>query len=189
MKIYTRTGDDGRTDLADGRRVAKNAAEVELSGTLDELNSLLGLVRAACPPEPVDAVVSRIQSELFLLGAEVTGASRGCRAADTITEDHVLQLEAEIDRFDAELPPLRAFILPGGTRPAAVLHLARAVCRRAERRLVSLTNLPQQEPEAIRPVVGVYLNRLSDLLFVLARSANAQSAAAERTWPQRPQRE
>ena len=171
MKIYTRSGDDGQTNLADGRRVPKNAIQPELTGTLDELNSLLGIARSLSLAEPVDAVLQRIQSELFLVGAAVAGAG-----AAMLTDQHVENLEADIDRLDAELPPLKSFIMPGGATSAAVLHLARTVCRRAERRLVTLTQLAPQYPQ---PTTMAYLNRLSDLLFVMARAANAQSAAED----------
>ncbi len=181
MKIYTRTGDQGQTDLHSGRRVAKDALQMEVCGTLDELNSLLGVTRAETLPDAIDAVLHRVQSELFTLGAELSGADHKRRDASALSDENVLRLEADIDRFDADLRPLAAFILPGGTRAAAVLHLARAVSRRAERRLVSLL---EKESEAVRPVALAYLNRLSDLLFVLARAANARAGADEQTWPE-----
>jgi cob(I)alamin adenosyltransferase len=172
MKIYTRTGDDGQTALPDGRRVAKDDARMELCGALDELNSLLGVARAAKPPEALDAVLGHIQAELFLLGAEAACDQPSRQSAATpLSDEHVRQLEADIDRLDAALPKLRAFLVPGGSPRSAALHLARAVCRRAERRLVTLL---RQEPRAVSPAGLAYLNRLSDLLFVLARTANAE---------------
>jgi cob(I)alamin adenosyltransferase len=178
-KIYTRTGDAGETGLADGRRVAKNAARMELNGALDELNSLLGLARSHGPGEAIDAVLHRLQSDLFAIGAEVAGSPANRAANEGLSDTHVKNLEQEIDRFEAELQPLTRFILPGGCPAAATLHLARAVCRRAERRLVGLL---QEEPEAIRPTTLAYMNRLSDLLFVLARAANAQARIDETNW-------
>ena len=139
------------------------------------------MARAESLPKAIDAVLHRIQSELFALGAELSAADQKRRDASALSNENVLQLEADIDRFDANLRPLAAFILPGGTRAAALLHLARAVSRRAERRLVSLR---QKESEAIRTVALAYLNRLSDLLFVLARAANAQAGTDEQTWPE-----
>ncbi|MBN1588063.1 MAG: cob(I)yrinic acid a,c-diamide adenosyltransferase [Pirellulales bacterium] len=171
MKIYTRTGDQGETGLADGRRVAKDAARMETCGTLDELNSLVGVARAERPSGPVDDVLRRIQQELFVLGTEVAGVDVERRKVDCLSDEHIQRLEADIDRFDAKLPRLETFILPGGSPTAAALHLARTVCRRAERRLVSQI---RQESEAVQPTALAYLNRLSDLLFVLARTANAQ---------------
>jgi cob(I)alamin adenosyltransferase len=167
MKIYTRTGDSGETGLFGGRRVAKDEPRIEVCGTIDELNCVLGLVRAEQPAEPIDALLERIQHELFEIGAEVAGAES---AADT---GHVKTLEDAIDRFDAPLEPLEGFILPGGGRTAAGLHLARAVCRRAERRLVTLIRQCEQDHDPnrkISPVATAYLNRLGDLLFVLARA-------------------
>jgi cob(I)alamin adenosyltransferase len=178
MTIYSRTGDDGQTALSDGRRVTKDDARMEFTGTLDELNSRLGVARAAKPSTTLDAILNRLQTELFLLGAEAAGAPPGRQPAPrSLSQEHVRQLEADIDRLDADLPKLRAFILPGGSPAAAALHLARAVCRRTERRLVTLL---RQEPRAVGPVGLAYLNRLSDLLFVLARTADAQSAADKR---------
>jgi len=182
MKIYTRAGDAGQTGLGDGRRVNKDAAEMEFCGTLDELNSLLGMARAEPLPEAIDAVLRRVQSELFVLGAEVTGAASACRETSALTDQDVRQLEADIDHFDAGLPRLDTFVLPGGSSSGAVLHLARAVCRRAERRLVSLL---RPDAKTAAPTALAYLNRLSDLLFVLARSANAASGVEEPTWPRR----
>jgi cob(I)alamin adenosyltransferase len=178
-KIYTRTGDSGQTGLIGGERVSKDNLHVAAFGTVDELNAMLGIVRAeiadcSAPPADVDPLVAGIQHRLFDLGAELATTAAG---KSMITADHVAELEAAIDRYDEPLPPLREFILPGGSRLAAELHLARTVCRRAERLAVTLSATSPVEPNALR-----YLNRLSDLLFVLARSANAAAGVADVTW-------
>jgi len=178
MKIYTKTGDTGETGLPGGGRVRKDATVTELCGTVDELNTALGLVRATQVPGDIDRLLDRIQNQLFDLGAEVArlGAktNSGCRigAAD------VRALEEAIDHFDAELPPLKNFILPGGTFAAAEIHFARAVCRRAERGLVGL----MRESPALSAEILIYLNRLSDLLFVMARLVNARAGQPETIW-------
>jgi cob(I)alamin adenosyltransferase len=159
-RIYTRTGDAGSTGTADGRRVAKDSALIEAIGTLDELNSHLGLLLALDLPEDAAAILHKVQHWLFNIGAEV-GGSKNYR----LPEQAVLELEAALDHYNAALPPLKEFILPGGSQAAATCHLARTVCRRAERRLISwLGGSPDANPELLK-----YLNRLSDLLFVLAR--------------------
>ena len=173
MNIYTRTGDDGMTGMADGRRVEKDSPAMEFCGTIDELNSLLGVVRTQNPPPEVDAIVERIQSELFLVGAEVACAGQMLSESSQLGDRHIHRLEADIDELNAQLPSLTSFILPGGAPATASLHVARTVCRRAERRLVTLA----RQVEHIRPIVLVYLNRLSDLLFVAARSADRQKSA------------
>lgn len=159
-KIYTRTGDDGTTGLGDGTRVSKDDARVEAYGTLDELNSVLGVLLAEKLPADVTAALQPIQHELFDLGSEFCLPGYAI-----ITAEHVKRLETTLDQFNESLPPLKEFILPGGNRAAAVCHLARTVCRRAERRAWTLHKKHPQNPESIK-----YLNRLSDLLFVLARS-------------------
>ncbi len=179
MKIYTRKGDDGRTALYGGGRVSKAHARVEAYGSVDELNAAVGLARAALLAEDVDAVLAAMQSDLFDLGAELAAVGR---AAEALGETHlgaadVERLERAIDRFEAELPPLRSFVLPGGGEASARLHLARTVARRAERRLVELA---EQEP--VRPLLVQYLNRAGDLLFVLARLANARAGVADVPW-------
>lgn len=172
-KIYTRTGDDGTTGLGDGTRVAKDSARVEAYGTIDEANSSLGIVLAMQEvPESVRGVLTRVQHELFDLGGEL--CVPGYRIIDAT---HVERLEAELDRFNDTLPPLKEFILPGGGPAAAATHVARATCRRAERRVCSLARLEPVAPEAIR-----YLNRLSDLLFVMARHANRRAGVADVPW-------
>ena len=168
MKIYTKTGDSGDTGLPNGGRVPKDAAVTEVSGSIDEVNTVLGLTRAVGVPEDVDCLLARIQSDLFRLGAEVARLGAGSPGDSRIEAAAISALEEAIDRFDAELPPLRNFILPGGTWAAAQLHFARAVCRRAERRLVGL----RREVPAVSLQGVVYLNRLSDLLFVLSRAVN-----------------
>ncbi len=173
-RIYTKTGDKGTTALGDGRRVVKDAARIEAYGTVDELNAVLGLALAAIADTEAIALLKTIQNDLFDLGADlcVPERPRRGRAARTrdrlrITEAHVRPLENAIDRFNAALKPLRSFVLPGGSAGSSWLHLARTVCRRAERRAVALARRETINPQAI-----VYLNRLSDLLFVMARRAN-----------------
>ena len=178
MKIYTRTGDTGETSLFDGTRARKNDARVDAYGEVDELNAWLGLARASSlDPELADEIV-HLQRDLFALGAQLadpadTLAPRVTKAV--IGDDDVARLEQVIDRLETELPPLRKFILAGGAPAGAALQLARTVCRRAERRMVGL--LPPIDPVLIR-----YVNRLSDLLFVLARVVNRRGGAAESEW-------
>ena len=181
MKIYTRTGDTGETSLFDGTRVSKADPRVEAYGEVDELNACLGLARSislkALDPDLDDELV-HIQRDLFALGARL--ADPGSKIAARVTkatlgDDDVARLEALIDRLDAELPPLRRFILAGGAPAGAALHLARGVCRRAERRMIALD--PSPEPVLVR-----YINRLSDLLFVLARAVNRRAGVAETEW-------
>jgi cob(I)alamin adenosyltransferase len=176
MKIYTKTGDQGETGLFGGPRVSKNHARIEAFGTVDELNSHLGLIRTLAGAETFDPVLRRIQCELFDLGAEL--ATPGS-TAERITPDHVTTLERLIDETEATLEPLACFILPTGTPLAAAVHVARTVCRRAERRVVTLaaqldTTIPANAIE--------YLNRLGDLLFVLARAANRRAGVADDPW-------
>jgi cob(I)alamin adenosyltransferase len=178
VKLYTRTGDSGETALFDGTRVPKSDPRVEAYGDVDELNAWLGLVRTVGLDEGFDADIVRIQRDLFALGAALADpadkiASRVTKAA--LEDEDVTRLEHMIDRFDAETPPLRRFILPGGTSSGAAVHLARTVCRRAERRIVAL------EP-AVDGVLIRYVNRLSDLLFALARAINHRAGAAETEW-------
>ncbi len=171
-KVYTRTGDQGETSLIGGRRVRKDSPRVEAYGEVDELNSLLGLVRAHLKDSPVNRLLAEIQNELFTVGADL--ASPLEIKAPRIEPEHVARLERAIDEWNQTLPPLREFVLPGGSVPGALLHLARTVARRAERRVVRLAT---EEP--INEHVLVYLNRLSDLLFVLARVINREAHAAE----------
>jgi len=178
MKIYTKTGDTGETGLPGGGRVPKDATVAEVCGTVDELNTVLGLVRAAQVPEDVDRLLDRIQRELFNLGGEVARLGVETNSACRIDATDVRTLEEAIDHFEGELPSLQNFILPGGTCAAAELHFARAVCRRAERRLVGL----RREVPGVSSEVLVYLNRLSDLLFVLARLVNRRAGQPETIW-------
>jgi cob(I)alamin adenosyltransferase len=169
MKIYTKTGDDGSTGLFGGARVGKDDLRVDAYGCVDELNAHVGHALAAGAPTPLVDTLRRLQPELFILGAELAtpvGREDSLRL-ERIGAAHIALLEQEIDQNEEKLEPLRTFVMPGGTELAARLHLARTVCRRAERRVVQLGH---REPVA--PPLVTYLNRLSDLLFVLARRAN-----------------
>ncbi|GIV62566.1 MAG: ATP--cob(I)alamin adenosyltransferase [Rhodothermaceae bacterium] len=181
MKIYTRTGDTGETALFGGGRVPKHHLRIEAYGTVDETNSTLGLARALLQDQPghdrLDPVLARVQAELFELGADLATPTDARPVVPRMTESHIAALEADIDRFEADLPPLQHFILPSGTRPAAVLHVARTVCRRAERCTVALA-----AHEPVNPRTITYLNRLSDLLFVVARWVNHSAGYPETTW-------
>ena len=171
-RIYTRTGDRGTTGLGDGSRVDKDSLRVEAYGTVDEVNSALGLVLSSQLPDPVRACLTRIQHELFDLGGEL------CMPGHTmIPEAYVTGLEGDLDRFNDDLPPLEDFILPGGSESAARCHVARTLARRAERRVISLAHNETVNPESIR-----YLNRLSDLLFVVARVLARHDGGAEVIW-------
>ena len=179
MKIYTRTGDGGETGLFDGTRVSKADARVAAYGDVDELNAWLGLARASLTDKPLAAIVEQIQHDLFALGSRLADPSH--RIAERVTKagvsaGDVARLERWIDTLEAELPPLRRFILPGGTPAGAAFHVARTVCRRAERAIVGLGD------GAVDPDVIIYVNRLSDLLFVLARAVNARAGVAELEW-------
>ena len=179
MKIYTKSGDAGETSLFDNSRVSKADPRVEAYGEVDELNACLGAARAEGVDRDLADAIEAIQQELFALGA--TLADPASRIAPRVTkasvgDDEVSRLEKTIDRLDAELPPLKRFILPGGSRAGAMLHLARTICRRAERRVVALG------ADAVDSHVVVYLNRLSDLLFVMARAANHRAQVPETEW-------
>jgi len=185
MKIYTKTGDEGTTGLPGGRRVAKDDLRLETIGTIDELNCLLGVARAESLPDGVDRVLDRCQNELLAAGAELAAEDPARLPIERTGADQTKRLEDAIDRFEATLPALTQFILPAGNRAAAALHHARAVCRRAERRLVALDrDVAGGQYGALR----VYLNRLADLLFVLARAANVQGGAEETLWKKRADR-
>lgn len=179
MKIYTKTGDDGQTGLFGGPRVPKDHPRIEAYGTVDELNAVLGVARSFGASNEVDLLLEQIQNQLFDLGAELATPDAKQRGMIKIGQRQVAELETAIDRFEADLPALQQFILPGGTLVATHLHLARTVCRRAERRLLSLTT---HTDEVISPSLLIYLNRLSDLLFVLARAANAAAGVADVPW-------
>ncbi len=178
MKIYTRTGDEGQTSLFAGGRVGKDHIRLHAYGTVDELNSLLGVVLAAGTPARLSDSIRRVQGDLFIVGADLAtpldaASSHVLRLGPT----HTQMLEAEIDGWDTLLPPLKHFILPGGTPAAALLHQARTVCRRAERWVVALQGAESLNGEVLR-----YLNRLSDWLFVAARLANQEAGVAEIPW-------
>ncbi|HEU0247019.1 MAG TPA: cob(I)yrinic acid a,c-diamide adenosyltransferase [Gaiellaceae bacterium] len=175
-KIYTRGGDAGETSLGDGSRVSKLDARIAAYGTVDELNSAVGLVLAAPCPDAMRVVLERIQNELFDLGADLS-VPLELDARLRVTQQQVDALEHDCDRFNAELPALKSFVLPGGGEPAARVHVARAVCRRAEREALTASTL-----HAVNPLVLSYLNRLSDLLFILARAANAADGHEEPLW-------
>jgi cob(I)alamin adenosyltransferase len=177
-KIYTRTGDDGTTALGSGRRVSKADLRVEAYGTLDETNAAIGLARLYTREQdsPLDAMLSRIQNDLFDLGADVCfpDESKDARGRLTVSAAQVDRLEAEIDALNQDLQPLRSFVLPGGTPAASYLHLARTISRRAERLMVALAQRPD---EAVGDAALRYINRLSDFLFVASRYANEQGKA------------
>lgn len=183
MKIYTKTGDTGETGLFAGPRVRKDSPRIEACGAVDELNAALGLARTESLPVEIGELLAGIQSELFDLGAQLATPDPASHGTILIKPEHAQRLEAAIDRHDATLPPLKQFILPGGARAAAFLHTARSVCRRAERRVVSLAAAPSAN---IAPDVVIYLNRLGDLLFVLARAVNAAAGVVDVPWQRRP---
>jgi cob(I)alamin adenosyltransferase len=175
-KIYTRGGDAGETSLGDGSRVSKLDARIAAYGTVDELNAAVGVVVAGACPDTIREVLLRVQNELFDLGADLSVPIED-EARLRVTQEQVDGLEDECDRFNAELPELKSFVLPGGSEAAARLHVARTVCRRAEREA-----LIAAAAHDVNPLALVYLNRLSDLLFILARAANAADGRAEPLW-------
>jgi len=179
VKIYTKTGDSGETALFDNTRVSKADPRVDAYGEVDELNACLGVALAAGLADDLAGELRTIQQDLFALGARLADPSERIAARVTktaVTDDAIARLERCIDRLDAEIPALRRFILPGGSHPGALLHLARTVCRRAERRVVGLG------ADAVEPAVVMYLNRLSDLLFTMARAVNHRAGIAEVEW-------
>jgi cob(I)alamin adenosyltransferase len=176
LKIYTRTGDHGETSLFDGTRVSKADARVDTYGDVDELQAWLGFARAAGTPERLGVMLEQIQRDLFALGAQLADPEHRIAARVTkasLSDDDVMRLESWIDALEAPLPPLRHFILAGGAPAGAALHIARAVCRRAERRMVAL---------GADARLITYINRLSDLLFVMARASNHDAGAPETEW-------
>ena len=175
-KIYTRGGDAGETSLGDGSRISKLDLRIAAYGTVDELNAAVGLVLAADCPDELRGVLSRVQNELFDLGADLSVPFENEERL-RVTQEQVDALERDCDGFNAELPELRSFVLPGGTELAARLHVARTVCRRAERK-----GLAAAGAHDLNPVALAYLNRLSDLLFILARAANAAAGREEPLW-------
>jgi cob(I)alamin adenosyltransferase len=181
-RMYTRTGDGGETRLFSGERVAKDSPRVEAYGTVDELSCWIGYTRSLIERDEIDAILERVQQDLFLVGAELATHKKKSRVQKAqVTQDMVKHLEQEIDRLDAELSPLSTFIVPNGTVPAAALHVARAIARRAERRTITLA-----QEEKLNPPLVPYLNRLSSLLFVLARVVDKRAGVGEKKWMSRP---
>jgi cob(I)alamin adenosyltransferase len=184
MKIYTKTGDAGETGLFGGGRVRKDSVRVDAYGEVDELNASLGLARSLGLPRELDALLRTLQEQLFTVGA-VLATPAGTRASEHIPRlepQWIEAMEKAIDGFETELSPMTHFILPGGSQAAAALHLARTVCRRAERRVVAALREGEAQQEAV-----VYLNRLSDLLFVMARVANHRAGVEDVKWvPEKP---
>jgi cob(I)alamin adenosyltransferase len=176
-RIYTRGGDRGETSLGDGSRVSKLDCRIGAFGTVDELNAQIGLAVAGELPEGFRPVLERVQNELFDVGADLSVPYGVGDGRLRVTDERIAGLEADCDRFNADLPELKSFVLPGGTEAAARLHVARTVCRRAERDALRTSH----EVE-INPLVLVYLNRLSDLFFILARAANAAGGRDEPLW-------
>jgi len=179
VKIYTKTGDDGTTGLLGAGRVSKDDPRIESYGTVDELNAVLGLARAAGLDADADALVARLQGDLFAVGAALADPDPAGKFHNAVKDGLAARLESEIDRLEAELAPLTRFILPGGSPAAAQLHLARTICRRAERLVVRLAHRPDG---AVPPNLVAYLNRLSDFLFVLARAVNHRSGVGDTPW-------
>lgn len=177
MKIYTKTGDKGETGLFGSDRVSKDSKRIEAYGTVDELNSVIGVVRSMNPPKEIDDMLHEIQENLFTLGADLATPTDSNSSVPRISPTEVTRLEQHIDAIDPTLKPLKHFILPGGSQVAAMIHFSRTVCRRAERRVVKLA-----KKENIGELPVIYLNRLADLLFVLARYANYLVGTREQEW-------
>jgi cob(I)alamin adenosyltransferase len=173
-RIYTKAGDDGTTGLVGGQRAPKDSPLIEACGSLDELNAHLGVVRSCGLPDDVNKMLQNIQSDLFTIGTQIATPQGSNIKSQGLSDEEVGYLEHEIDALENTLPPLRQFILPGGSTAASALHLARTVARRAERRCVTLSRSGQIDPRILR-----YLNRLSDLCFLLARYANQHQSAPE----------
>lgn len=181
MKIYTRTGDSGTTGLFGGGRVLKSHPRIEAYGTVDEANSAVGVARAFLPEpaaiQPLDQILAAIQRDLFVLGADLATPIESKAMTARLTSEHVDRIESSIDQLQDDLPPLKRFILPGGTHAGAHLHLARTICRRAERLVVDAS-----AEEEISEFAVIYLNRLSDLLFVAARWINMREGVGDEEW-------
>lgn len=177
MKIYTKRGDKGETALFGNTRVPKDSKRIEAYGTVDELNSVIGIVRSMSPPREIGPALEEIQADLFVLGADLATPRESSSSVPRVQSANIARIEKHIDAIDSQLEPLRNFVLPGGTEVASMLHFARTVCRRAERRVVKLA---KKEDLGEQPVV--YLNRLADLLFVLARYANHLAGQKEQKW-------
>lgn len=178
MKIYTKTGDKGTTGLFGGGRVSKSSPRIAAYGEIDELNAILGIVCAETPHEPIRTALTQVQSALFTLGAQLASPSKDPKI-EVVTAADVDGLERQIDVISESLPQLRSFILPGGGKTAAYLHLARTVCRRAERMMVHLADVPD---ESVDHWLLVYVNRLSDYLFTMARLANQLEKIEDVPW-------
>ncbi len=185
MKIYTRTGDKGETGLFGGARVPKNDARIEANGAIDEANAMLGLALAYCSVPLIVKVLQEAQADLFTLGAELSAMSghEDRLGIPLLTDADVTRLEQAIDEAEAPLPPLKNFILPGGPPDVATLHIARTIVRRAERRLLTLA-----QRESVRGTAIAYLNRLADLLFVLARRTTHENNSRDQEWAPRGKR-
>jgi cob(I)alamin adenosyltransferase len=179
MKIYTRRGDAGETGLLGGEKVLKNSPRLEAIGTLDELNATLGLIRTESLPDDIDQLLERLQNELFNVGTELATVAPARSPCPTVSTVHIHAIEEAIDLYDSKLEPLKGFILPGGARLAALFHIARTICRRAERKMIDLLQL---ENQALSPDMLAYINRLSDLLYVLARYSNTLAGVADVPW-------
>lgn len=179
MKIYTKTGDAGETGLFAGARVRKDDARIEAYGTVDELNAAIGLSRCEPLPTEIELTLERVQSELFSVGAELATPEPEKHGTALIGHSHIQLLEQAIDQLEVGLPPLKHFVLPAGCRGGALLHVARGVCRRAERRVVTLAKRVDVQMSGS---IITYLNRLGDYLFVAARHANYEADAAETKW-------
>ena len=184
MKIYTKTGDRGETSLFGGKRVPKDSLRIESYGTVDELNSILGICRSFNTVKEVDGILNQIQNDLFILGSDLATPASSSTKNPRIQASDIERLEKHIDAIEPIVEPLKQFILPGGSRTAAFLHFARTVCRRAERLIVRL----QREDTAVDNNIIVYLNRLSDLLFMIARWVNALSNTPETKWVGNPRK-
>lgn len=177
MKVYTKTGDDGTTGLFGGDRVRKDHTRIEAYGTVDEANAIVGIARSAGPKDRLADLLERIQGEMFVVGADLATPVKAKPVVPRVRPEIVERLESDIDSLEEDLSPLKTFILPGGTPRAAALHAARTVCRRAERSVITA-----MEHEEIDPMVAIYLNRLSDFLFVAARWANHVEGVADTPW-------
>lgn len=178
-RIYTRTGDKGETGLVGGNRTSKSSLRVQAYGDIDELNSVLGLARTFSKDEEIGSLLERLQRDLFIVGADLASPKPEDHVTPRVTEDMTVTLEKNIDTFQQELRPLKAFILPGGAETGALLHFARTVARRAERSIVALS-----KTESLNENLIPYINRLSDLLFVMARLANHREGRNEAEWHQ-----
>ena len=179
LKIYTKSGDEGLTGLLGPQRVFKDNARIGAYGTVDELNAVVGVVRAEGVDPDLDERLNEVQEDLFVLGSALADPNPDGPFFHAITLNHIVKLERVIDKMEAELEPLKNFILPGGSKASSQLHLARTICRRAERDVVSLMHV---EHEPVDPITVVYLNRLSDYLFVFARFVNLRAGVADALW-------